>query len=159
MGRELEDNWIAALMGLIKRKDQKFKSSGFEKHDRNWLLAYDNWRPHPSNLNDLEERFRLSMRNNHALFGRHAFRKSLAWNQDRRSLINISLFDIFSTLFSVTPEKTIGKNAKEIIERAVELVNDEACAYTSTNSTNQVKSRFNLTMEALGEFQELEFLK
>jgi len=52
MGRELEDNWIAALMDLIKRKDRKFRSSGFEKHDRNWLLAYDNWRPHPSNLND-----------------------------------------------------------------------------------------------------------
>jgi len=113
-------------------------------------------------FNDLEERFRLSMRNNHALFGIHAFRKSLAWNKYRCSVINISLFDVFSTLFSVTPEKTIGKNAKEIIERAVELINDEACAYTitySTNSTSQVKSRFKLAMEALGEFQELEFLK
>lgn len=113
-------------------------------------------------LKQLEKRFCLSMRNNYALFEKHAFRKSLAWDQDRRSLINISLFDVFSTILSVTPKKTIDKNAEEIVGRIVELVNDEDYSYTitySTNSTSQVKSRFNLTMKALGDFQELEFLK
>ena len=113
-------------------------------------------------LKQLEKRFCLSMRNNYALFEKHAFRKSLAWDQDRRSLINISLFDVFSTILSVTPKKAIDKNSEEIVGRIVELVNDEDYSYTitySTNSTSQVKSRFNLTMKALGDFQELEFLK
>ncbi|MXZ80933.1 MAG: DUF262 domain-containing protein [Gammaproteobacteria bacterium] len=113
-------------------------------------------------LKRLGKRFCLSMRNNHVIFGKHAFRRSLTRAQDQRSPINISLFDVFSTLFSVTPEKTINNNADEIVGRVVELVNDEEYAYTvtySTNSTSQVKSRFNLTMEALGDFQDLEFLK
>ncbi|MCY4314078.1 MAG: hypothetical protein OXD44_10400 [Gammaproteobacteria bacterium] len=52
MGRELEDNWIDAMMDSVKKKDSKFKSSGFKKHDRNWLLIYDNWSPFPSGLGD-----------------------------------------------------------------------------------------------------------
>ncbi|MYB34898.1 MAG: DUF262 domain-containing protein [Gammaproteobacteria bacterium] len=114
-------------------------------------------------LDRLEKRFCLSMRNNHVLFGKHAFRRSMALGQEnRKSVINISLFDVFSTLLSVMRKKTIDSNAKEIIDRVVELLNDEDYVYTttySTNSTIQVKSRFNLTMEALGEFQELEFIE
>lgn len=114
-------------------------------------------------LERLEKQFCLSMRNNYALFGKHAFRRSMVLGQEnRKSVINISLFDVFSTLFSVMREKTVDNNAKEIADRVVELVNDEDYSYTvtySTNSTNQVKSRFRLTMEALAEFQELEFLK
>ncbi|MCY4148729.1 MAG: hypothetical protein OXF73_05175 [Gammaproteobacteria bacterium] len=52
MGRELEDNWIVAMMNSVKKKDRKFESSGFKKHDRNWLLIYDNWSPFPSGLGD-----------------------------------------------------------------------------------------------------------
>ena len=112
-------------------------------------------------LRRLGERFCLSMRNNHALFEKHAFRKSLAWEQDSRSVINISLFDVMSTMLSVTPEVTVDDNADEIFERVVDLVNDETYAHAitySTNSTNQVKARFCMTMDALGDFQELEFL-
>ena len=112
-------------------------------------------------LKRLGSRFRLSMRNNHALFDRHAFRKSLAWEQDRRSLINISLFDVMSTLLSVTPKSVVVDNAHEIGELVIDLVNDASYAHAitySTNSTNQVKARFRMTKEALGKFQEMEFL-
>lgn len=112
-------------------------------------------------LKRLAGRFRLSMRNNHALFDRHAFRKSLAWDQDKRSVINISLFDVLSTVFSVTPQQAVDDNADEIFGRVVELVSDDAYAHAitySTNSTTQVKVRFRMTVEALGEFQDLEFL-
>ena len=112
-------------------------------------------------LKRLGTRFRLSMRNNHALFEKHAFRKSLAWDQDRRSVINISLFDVMSTMLSVTPKQAVDDNADEIFGRVVDLVSDDhyANAITySTNSTSQVRARFRMTMDALGEFQELEFL-
>ena len=112
-------------------------------------------------LERLESRFRLSMRNNYALFEKHAFRKSLAWGQERRSVINISLFDVMSTMLSVTPKAVVDDNVDEISERVVDLVNDHTYAHAitySTNSTNQVKARFRMTMDALKDFQELEFL-
>lgn len=112
-------------------------------------------------LEGLRTRFLLGMRNNHALFKRHAFRKSLAWGQFRRSVINISLFDVMSTMLSVTPKETVDQNAHEIFGRVEGLVNDDAYAHAitySTNSTNQVRARFRMTMDALGDFQELEFL-
>lgn len=112
-------------------------------------------------LKSLGRRFRLSMRNNYALFDRHAFRKSLAWDQERRSLINISLFDVMSTMLSVVPKAAVGENADEILGRVVDLVNDDTYSHAitySTNSTGQVKARFRMTMDALGDFQELEFL-
>lgn len=113
-------------------------------------------------LKDLGSRFRLSMNNNYILFERHAFRKSLASGQDRRSLINISLFDVMSTFLSVMPRAVVHNNVEEILGRVVDLLTDDTYAHTitySTNSTSQVKARFNMTMQALGDFQELEFLR
>lgn len=77
------------------------------------------------------------------------------------AVINISLFDVMSTMLSVTPKETVEDNAHEIVDRVVDLVNDDAYAHAitySTNSTNQVRARFRMTMDALGDFQELEFL-
>ena len=110
----------------------------------------------------LGSRFRLSMRNNYTLFERHAFRKSLAGDQERRSLINISLFDVMSTMLSVTPKAEVDRNADEIWERVVGLVNDDTYSHAitySTNSTSQVKARFRMATDALGDFQKLEFLR
>ena len=111
-------------------------------------------------LKHLGIRFRLSMQNNYALFEKHAFRKSLV-DQERRSVINISLFDVMSTMLSVTPTATVDDNADEICERVVDLLNDATYANAvtySTNSTNQVKARFRMTVDALRDFQKLEFL-
>ena len=112
-------------------------------------------------LERLGKRFRLSMRNNYALFETHAFRKSLAGDQERRSSLNISFFDTMSTMLSVTPTAVVEHNADEIRCRVEDLVNDakyiRAITY-STNSTRQVKARFRMTMDALGDFQKLEFL-
>ena len=113
-------------------------------------------------LTRLGKRFRRSMRNNHALFGRHAFRKSLAWDQDSRSVINISLFDVMSTMLSVTPKAVVKSNADEISDRVVELVTDAEFAHAitySTNSTKQVQARFRMAAEALEDFQETDFLR
>lgn len=140
-------------------------SSAYDSGDMDDFLAHaiehlnakdDDW------LKRLGSRFRLSMRNNHVLFARHAFRKSLAWQQDRRSVINISLFDAMSTALSVTPHEAVDDNADEIFGRVVDLVNDDNYAHAitySTNSTHQVRARFRMTMDALREFQDLEFLR
>ena len=45
MGDSIERNWIEAMVHFTKRKAGKFASLGFGKHDRNWLLIYDNWSP------------------------------------------------------------------------------------------------------------------
>lgn len=53
-------------------------------------------------LDALKARFDASMKINAELFGRHAFRKSLALN-DRsanRNVINIALFDVCSVIFA-----------------------------------------------------------
>ena len=113
-------------------------------------------------LKRLGSRFRLSMRNNYALFEKHAFRKSLAWDQERRSLINISLFDVMSTMLSVTPKTAVDDNADEILRRVVDLVKDATYTHAitySTNSTSQVSTRFRMAMDALADFRELEFLR
>ena len=113
-------------------------------------------------LKQLGNRFRLSMRNNYVLFEKHAFRKSLAWDQEHRSIINISLFDVMSTMLSVTPKSAVDDNSDEILSRMVGLVNDETFSHAitySTNSTSQVKTRFRMTIDALDDFQEFEFLK
>ena len=113
-------------------------------------------------LKNLGSRFRLSMNNSYALFERHAFRKSLASGHERRSLINISLFEVMSTLLSVMPKAVVDNNADEILKRVTDLLFNDTYAHAitySTNSTRQVQTRFRMTMDALGDFQELEFLR
>lgn len=113
-------------------------------------------------LERLGRRFVLSMRNNHAIFERHAFRKSLARNQDHRSVINISLFDVMSTALSVIPRATVNRNIGEIGQRVVALVNDPSFDHSitySTNSTSQVQTRFRMALKWLAPFQKKEFLR
>ena len=112
-------------------------------------------------LERLGKRFRLSMRNNYALFEEHAFRKSLAWDQRRRSLLNISSFDVMSTMLSVTPKAVVEENADEIRCRVEDLVNDAKFSRAithSTNSTSQVRARFRMTRDVLHDFQKNDFL-
>ena len=113
-------------------------------------------------LNCLSSRFQLSMRNNYALFGKHAFRKSLVGGQYQRTVVNISLFDVMSTGLSVISQQAVDDNTDEIIGCVVDLVQDEAFAHAitySTNSTNQVRTRFRMIVDALGKFQDLELLR
>jgi len=99
MGRELEDIWIAAMMDSVEKKDRKFRSSGFGKHDRNWLLAYDNWSPHPSNLNDQE--LECLARRLHGSSCQNAFDKVfILQNSNKRySHGSIGVFALFSGIF------------------------------------------------------------
>ncbi len=105
----------------------------------------------------LASKFVLSMRNNFKLFEAHAFRKSLAKEGNDRSVINISLFDVLSCALSTVPKRVIERNAREIRSHVSKLVLDQdfehAVTY-STNSTRQVKTRFQLTESIFSQFQE-----
>lgn len=92
----------------------------------------------------LTEDFLKSMRINHAIFGRQAFRKSIAEGSSR-SVINVALFDILSTEFASWPESTAIARAEEIRKATKEMLHDDIfleAISRSTNSTRNVKIRF-----------------
>ena len=97
--------------------------------------------------------FRRSMELNFFLFKDHAFRKSFAYNghSTARTVINISLFDVFSVLLSQVDTTLIRVNKEQAREIARNLLNDpefEQAVTYSTNGTRQVRSRFSLAQEA-----------
>jgi hypothetical protein len=107
-------------------------------------------------LADLTEDFEHSMAMNHLIFDDHAFRKSLAENDknQRRSPINVSLFDVCSVILAdlpVSPTKECKNKIKKIMQ---ELIYEDEFNFSitySTNSTKQVQSRFELAYLALNE--------
>jgi len=108
----------------------------------------------PENLDMLALKFRNSMGANLQIFGRHAFRKSLAWRASAsgRSVINVALFDVFSTLLADIPVETLTAKAAAIRHLSTALINlasfDEAIS-RSTNSTKNVRVRFTLARQML----------
>ena len=113
-------------------------------------------------LHELESAFVRSMQKNHELFGRHAFRRSLAMDQDKRSVINISLFDVFSWAFTKIPCGEINELGEEIERLVINLVLNpgfkDAITY-STNSTIQVGMRFDMVEQTLGPYMVEEHPK
>ncbi|MCH4093103.1 MAG: DUF262 domain-containing protein [Acetobacter peroxydans] len=105
-------------------------------------------------LANLMIEFKHSMNMNYLIFGDHAFRKSLADNDpcQRRSPINVSLFDVCSALLANLPlkqEKSQQRRAGKILR---DLILDEEFNFAitySTNSTKQVSNRFEIAHEAL----------
>lgn len=101
----------------------------------------------PGLLGALSAQLHTTLRNNLTLFGRHAFRKHRP-EQDNRSVINASLWDVMSTGLSRYP--------KELVEEySIELKNDfyklmektkfvEAITY-GTNDALRVQDRFGMT--------------
>jgi hypothetical protein len=84
------------------------------------------------------------MRINEAIFGKHAFRKSMQAGSSR-SVINVALFDIFSTEFAAWPEEKTIANAAAIRNASRDMLEDETfldAISRSTNSTRNVRIRF-----------------
>ncbi len=92
----------------------------------------------------LTDDFLKSMRINEAVFGRHAFRKSISGDYSR-SVINVALFDIFSTEFAAWPEDAAKARAAEILTATQAMLDDYVfldAISRSTNSTRNVRKRF-----------------
>ena len=112
----------------------------------------------PAELSELRTNFAESMRTNRELFGDHAFRKSLGSidPDGRRNVLNIALFDVCSVMLAkyhkrLTQNPSAGKSVKLAFRM---LLSDDrftkAITY-STNSTQAVTTRFELTEQVLNE--------
>jgi len=112
-----------------------------------------------SELDGLMTDFVASMEMNLELFGRHAFRKSLASedSESYRTVINIALFDVCSVLLANGNPARIAANADSIRRGFRDLISNDAFSHAitySTNSTRQVQSRFQMAADAVGSYLE-----
>lgn len=129
--------------------------SAYSSEDMDSFLAHVLQKMNRSSLESLDSlssAFRRSMRNNHKIFGPHAFRKHRR-DSIRRSVINVALFDVFSVLLSRVDENLVDTLATDMHEVFYDLMdNDEFVdAITiSTNSTRKVITRFELAEAKLG---------
>lgn len=134
-----------ALVGWKKYRSGEMDSFLAEALELMNKMSDDEWKL-------LDARFRQAMQANHDLFGRHAFRKSLALDNDSaaRSVLNIALFDVCSIVLSTLDPTQIAQFKTEIKEGIRGLLADARFEHAITYSTNsrvQVEERF-LRMES-----------
>lgn len=106
-----------------------------------------------ASLLKLEEKFHRGLANNIELFGRHAFRKHIPEQTDRR-VINASLWDVMVTLLSRYSIEQVKADATSLQETMYKLLEDESfhsVISIGTNGTKQVNTRFSLAYESFGE--------
>lgn len=116
------------------------------------LESMNTWKE--KQLTNLRHDFDRSMNTNRQLFANHAFRKSLMEDNinTRRSILNIALFDVCSVLFSELPEKLTDRQMRALKRSMIELLTDDDFSFAitySTNSTNQVQTRFEMARDAI----------
>ena len=104
-------------------------------------------------LSQLSTEFRRSLANNYMVFEEHAFRKYRP-EQERRSVLNASLWDVMSTGLFRYAEERVRAHATPLREAVRALFNDEefdmAITY-ATNDRGRVTTRFRMAREALEE--------
>lgn len=105
---------------------------------------------------DLRTGFDAMMKLNKDLFGDHAFRKSLANGPGAaRSVINISLFEVCAvSMMGLTGLVRADKD--QLRNSIISLVNNSAFAHAitySTNSSQQVRTRFSMMLKAIQKVQ------
>lgn len=104
-------------------------------------------------LKQLSNEFQNSLGNNFYLFGEHAFRKHSP-GQDRRGVLNASLWDVMITgLARFAPEEVM-KHAQVLKERFYHLVKHEKFVWSITygpNSPDRVRYRFEVTRQMFAE--------
>ena len=98
----------------------------------------------PEELDELRERFHRTLRNNVAVFGKHAFRKHVP-GQNGRKPFNVALFDAFSVLLADRPESDVASRADALHRGFYGLMEDPDFMTSISNSTSslaRVKTRF-----------------
>ncbi len=108
------------------------------------------------NLENLASEFEQSMNNVQKVFGKHAFRKHSTWS-DGRSVINASLFDIFSVAFTRISPTTVIENKETFKSLFYSSMDDDKFVNSITYSTNQkrqVKERFVFMDSTFGEYYD-----
>lgn len=101
----------------------------------------------PGLLDHLSELLSTSLKNNQELFGRHAFRKHQPVQNQRRSVINASLWDVMATGLSRYPSDTVEESRGDIRSAFFALMRDpefENAITYGTSSVKQVRRRFEM---------------
>jgi hypothetical protein len=104
-------------------------------------------------LSSLSVEFRNSLQNNYLLFKEHAFRKH-SRGQERRSVLNASLWDVMITGFAKYSHDQISSHADQLKDRFYALIVDKEFDWSITygpNSSDRVKHRFKETQKMLEE--------
>ena len=106
-----------------------------------------------SKLSQVSAEFRRSLANNYMVFEEHAFRKYRP-EQERRSVLNASLWDVMSTGLFRYAEERVRAHAAPLREAVRALFDDEefdrAITY-ATNDRRRVATRFRMARETLEE--------
>ena len=104
-------------------------------------------------LDSLSAEFRNSLTNNFFVFGEHAFRKHEPVQQ-RRSIVNASLWDVLSTGLARISEIQVQERVQELRHRYYELMSDndflDAITY-GPNTPKKVRYRFEVMKRMLAE--------
>ena len=98
----------------------------------------------PQELRRLSAKFRKSLTNNYEVFGRHAFRKHDE-EQEKRNILNASLWDVMSTGLSRYSEEVVESRAEDLRGAFYLLMDDKEFISSitySTNSTRRIRHRF-----------------
>ena len=114
--------------------------------------------------------FSLSMKLNIKLFGTHAFRKSITHDSDKKTLINISLFDVLSVSFAKVIDK-IGirehsdlekiKNKKQLQSIVINLLKNKNFVESISKGTNgkkAVDTRYEMVATKFTEYMEENYV-
>jgi hypothetical protein len=105
-------------------------------------------------IGKLSAQFRVGLMNNFKVFGRHAFRKNSP-EQANRSIINASLWDVMSTIFSQYSEIVVEARAGKIRSAFYVLTEDSEFNNAITYGPNDVKKVRYRFMAAKQTFQEV----
>ena len=105
-------------------------------------------------LAELSAQFRTALKNNFCVFEQHAFRKRQR-DQEHRSVINASMWDVMTTGLSRIDTHTVSTRADALREGVYRLMEDDdfiASITYGTNDTRRVTARFEI---AEGLFKEV----
>lgn len=101
----------------------------------------------------LRLRFQRSLGNNHAVFGKHSFRKHYAPDQ-ARSVLNASLFDVLSVGLADKDDQVVHTRAHALRTALYERLRNVAFVKAITygpNTPKEVRTRFAIAKEMLQE--------
>lgn len=103
--------------------------------------------------NTLSAKFRLGLKNNFEVFGKHAFRKYREAEQ-RRSIINASIFDVMMAELATRDEAVVSAKAALLREAFVKRLEDrefERAVTYGPNSSKEVRKRFKIAAAMMME--------
>jgi Protein of unknown function DUF262 len=104
-------------------------------------------------VESLKNLFLRGMRNNISVFGKHAFRKYRR-GQEGRNVLNMSLFDVFSTGLALYDEAKVTDRKAQLLEGFFQLMENQDFLTDITYGTNaraRVQGRFQASRDMLME--------